>query len=638
MITAPYGSWRSPITSDFVVGKVVGLSDIQLDGDQTYWAELRPQEAGRTVVIRRSPDGTTTDLIPPPFNARTRVHEYGGGSYVASRGQVFFSNFADQKIYQVQAEAAPRAITAEGLRYADMVLDQAHGRNRLIAVQEDHRASSAQPVNSIVAVPIDGSSVTPLVSGGDFYASPRLSPDGTRLAWLTWNHPNMPWDGTELWVAGVARDGSLTSPQRVAGGPTESIFQPEWSPSGVLHFVSDRTGWWNLYRLSDADAHPLLPMQAEFGMPLWVFGLSCYAFVSEQQIACAFNENGFWSLGLLNNGLLNTTAQKLQKLPFEGRDFQYVRAAADRIVVRAGAPDKPAAIVQIDLPSQKTTVLKESAPAPDASIQPYLSFAERFDFPVEGGGLAHAFLYRPCNSEFTPPASGLPPLLVRCHGGPTSAATSTLGFAIQYWTSRGYTVLDVNYGGSTGYGRPYRDRLKSQWGLVDVSDSAQAAQAAVKQGLADPRKLLITGGSAGGYTVLCALAFTKVFSGGASHFGVSDPAALARDTHKFESCYLDSLIAPYPQQAEIYDQRSPFRFAAQISAPVIFFQGEDDKVVPVNQTEMMVDALRARGLPVGYLLFQGEGHGFRRGDNIKRALDGELAFYDANVVKAGLRY
>jgi dipeptidyl aminopeptidase/acylaminoacyl peptidase len=401
----------------------------------------------------------------------------------------------------------------------------------------------------------------------------------------------------------------------------------------VLHFVSDSTGWWNLYRLSDSGAHPLLPMQAEFGMPLWVFGLSCYAFVAEQQIACAFNENGFWSLGLLN-----TAEKKLQKLSIEGRDFQYVRAAPNRIVARSGAPDKPAAIVQIDLPSRQTRVLKESAPAPDAVVQPCLSFAEAFDFPIEGGEMAHAFLYRPRNPEFSAPAGDLPPLLVRCHGGPTSAATSTLGFAIQYWTSRGYAVLDVNYGGSTGYGRPYRDRLKGQWGIVDVNDSAHAAQAAVKQGLADPRKLLITGGSAGGYTVLSALAFTKVFSGGASHFGVSDPAALARDTHKFESRYLDSLIAPYPQQAEIYEERSPLRFAAQISAPVIFFQGEDDKVVPPNQTEMMVDALRARGLPVGYLLFQGEGHGFRRGENIKRALDGELAFYDVNVVKAGLRY
>jgi dipeptidyl aminopeptidase/acylaminoacyl peptidase len=614
-----------------VVGKVIGLSDVQIDGDHTYWAELRPQEAGRTVIVRCGPDGSAQDLTPPPFNARTRVHEYGGGAYVAGRGQLFFTNFSDQKIYHVNGQAAPLALTAEGLRYADMIID--HGRSRLIAVQEDHRASSAQPVNSIVAVALDGSSVVTLASGGDFYASPRLSADGTRLAWLTWNHPNMPWDGTELWVAVVAADGSLSSPQRVAGGLSESIFQPEWSPGGALHYVSDRTGWWNLYRLAEGGSHPLMPMQAEFGMPLWVFGLSCYAFVSEQHIACAFNQDGFWSLGLLD-----VPAQKLQKLPVAGRDFQYVRAAANRIVVRAGSPETPASIVQLDLPSRATKVLKESAPRPDAAIQPYLSVAEAFDFSAEDGQLAHAFLYRPRNPEFTAPAGDLPPLLVRCHGGPTAAATSTLGFSIQYWTSRGYAVLDVNYGGSTGYGRPYRDRLKAQWGIVDVSDSALAAQAAVKQGLAGAGKLLITGGSAGGYTTLCALAFTKVFSGGGSHFGVSDPAALARDTHKFESRYLDSLIAPYPQQAEVYEQRSPLRFAAQISTPVIFFQGEDDKVVPPNQTEMMVEALRARGLPVGYLLFQGEGHGFRRGDNIKRALDGELAFYDANVVKAGLRY
>ena len=629
--SARYGSWRSPITSDFVVAKAIGLSDVQIDGDQTYWTESRPHESGRSVIVRCGPDGTAEDVTPPPFNARTRVHEYGGGAYVVSRGQVFFSNFSDQKIYQVDGQASPRAVTAEGLRYADMFVD--HARSRLIAVQEDHRNAAAEPVNSIVAIATDGSSVVTLASGGDFYASPRLSADGTRLAWLTWNHPNMPWDGTELWVAGVAADGSLSAPQRVAGGPNESIFQPEWSPGGALHFVSDRTGWWNLYRLSDGGSHPLMPRQAEFGLPHWVFGLSCYAFVAEQQIACAFNENGFWSLGLLD-----ASAQKLQKLAVEGSDFQYVRASSQRIVVRAGSPDKPAAIVQLDLPSRVSKVLKESAPRPDAAIQPYLSIAEPFDFTAEDARMAHAFLYRPRNPEFTAPAGDRPPLLVRCHGGPTSAASSTFAFSIQYWTSRGYTVLDVNYGGSTGYGRPYRDRLKGQWGIVDVSDCVHGAQAAVKQGLADGGKLLITGGSAGGYTTLCALAFTKVFSGGASHFGVSDPAALARDTHKFESRYLDSLIAPYPQQAEVYEQRSPLHFAAQISAPVIFFQGEDDKVVPPNQTEMMVDALRARGLPVGYLLFQGEGHGFRRGDNIKRALDGELAFYDATVVRAGLRY
>jgi len=627
---ARYGSWRSPITSDFVVGKAIGLSEVQIDSDQAYWIESRPLESGRSVIVRCGPDGIVHDVTPQPFNARTRVNEYGGGAYVASRGQVFFSNFSDQKIYRVANGGTPQPITEEGLRYADMIVD--HARNRLIAVQEDHRTSSANPTNSIVAIGIDGSPAATLVAGNDFYSSPRLSPDGARLAWLTWNHPNMPWDGTELWVAGIGSDGSLTSPQQVAGGLNESIFQPEWSPAGVLHFVSDRTGWWNLYR-ADGNAQDLLPMQAEFGMPQWVFGLSCYSFLSETQIACAFNENGFWSLGLLD-----CASHKLEKLPVDGRDFQYVRASQNRIVVRAGAPDKPAAIVEFNLASRTSKILKQSAPGPEAAIQPYVSVAEAFDYETDDGEMAHAFLYHPRNPGFTAPEDDRPPLLVRCHGGPTSATVSTFAWSIQYWTSRGYAVLDVNYGGSTGYGRQYRDRLKLQWGIVDVNDSVHGAKAAVARGFADGKKLMITGGSAGGYTTLCALAFTKVFSAGGSHFGVADPAALVRDTHKFESRYLDSLIAAYPAQAEVYEQRSPLHFAAQISAPVIFFQGEDDKVVPPNQTEMMVDALRARGLPVGYLLFEGEGHGFRRGDNIKRALDGEFAFYDATVVRAGLRY
>jgi dipeptidyl aminopeptidase/acylaminoacyl peptidase len=374
-------------------------------------------------------------------------------------------------------------------------------------------------------------------------------------------------------------------------------------------------------------------MEAEFGMPQWVFGMSCYGFVAEDQIACSWNQTGFWSLGLLD-----TRRQKLRDLGVSARDFSYVRASASRIVAKAGAPDKPSAIVQIDLPDASAKVLKQSAPFPGEDLQPYLSTAQPYEFPAGSGATAYAFFYPPRNPEFTGAADERPPLVVKCHGGPTAAAVSTLDFRTQYWTSRGYAVLDVNYGGSTGYGRAYRDRLKGQWGIVDVDDCVQGAQSLATQGLADGQRMMITGGSAGGYTTLCALAFRKVFSGGASHYGVSDLEALARDTHKFESRYLESLVAPYPEDAQIYRQRSPAHFARQITAPVIFFQGEDDKVVPPNQTEMMVDALRAQGLPVGYVLFQGEGHGFRRGDNIKRALDGELSFYDAAIVKSGLRF
>jgi dipeptidyl aminopeptidase/acylaminoacyl peptidase len=558
------------------------------------------------------------------------VHEYGGGACGAGQGAVVFSNFQDQKLYCVGPEG-PRAITADGLRYADMVVDAA--RHRVIAVQEDHRNEKAEPVNSLVAVAFDGASCITLASGCDFYSSPRLSPDGSRLAWIAWNHPNMPWDGSELWVAAVASDGTLSTPNRVAGGVSESVCQPEWSPGGVLHFVSDSTGWWNLYRIPGDQAERLMPMEAEFGVPQWVFGTSCYSFVGEEQIACAWNHNGLWSLGLLD-----TRVRSLRDLGVSGRDFSYVRAQAGRIVVKAGAPDRPAAVVQIDPATGATKVLRQSAPVPGEDLQPYLTAAQPYDFPVNTRVTAHSFFYRPRNPDFSGLVAERPPLVVRCHGGPTAAASSTLSFSTQYWTSRGYAVLDVNYGGSTGYGRAYRDRLKGKWGVVDVDDCVKGAQALADQGLVDGQRMMITGGSAGGYTTLCALAFRKVFKGGASHYGVSDLEALARDTHKFESRYLESLVAPYPKDAEIYKRRSPVHFARQITAPVIFFQGEDDKVVPPNQTEMMVDAVRAQGLPVSYMLFKGEGHGFRKGDNIKRALDGELSFYDATVVKAGLRF
>ncbi|MBZ5523612.1 MAG: prolyl oligopeptidase family serine peptidase [Acidobacteriia bacterium] len=628
--TARYGSWRSPITSEFIVAQSIGLSDVQLDGRDTYWVESRPAEAGRSVIVKCAHDGSVTDMVPAPLNARTRVHEYGGGAYGVSQGAVFFCNFSDQKIYRV-GDGGPQPLTVDGLRYADLVID--HPRKRLIAVQEDHRASENEPVNSLVVVGFDGSPHVTLASGRDFYSSPRLSPDGRSLAWLSWNHPNMPWDGTELWVAELSTDGALTSERLIAGGAGESVFQPEWSPGGVLHFVSDRTGWWNLYRAAGGETAPLLSMEAEFGMPQWVFGMSCYSFVSEGQIACAWNHSGLWSLGLLD-----ARSQQLRDLGIAGRDFSCVRAAADRIVVRAGAPDKPAAILQVDLPSGTSKVLKKSAPFPGAELQPFLSVAHPYEFPVGEGEKAYAFFYPPRNPEFSAPSGDRPPLLVKSHGGPTAAVTSTLDLRTQYWTSRGYAVLDVNYGGSTGYGRRYRDRLKGQWGVVDVEDCVKGAQALAAQGLVDGKRMMITGGSAGGYTVLCALAFHKVFSGGASHFGVSDLEAMTRDTHKFESRYLESLVAPYPAEAGLYQRRSPVHFARQITAPVIFFQGEDDKIVPPNQTEMMVDALRAQGLPAGYMLFAGEGHGFRRGDNIKRALDGEFSFYDAVVVKAGLRF
>ncbi len=629
---ARYGSWRSPITSDFIVSETVGLSDVILDGQQTYWVESRPSEGGRAVIVRCHADGTIADVTPRPFNARTRVHEYGGGAYAVSGGTILFSNFEDQKIYRIDSGSQPRAITQTNLRYADGIIDPRHAR--LVCVQEDHRDPKVEAVNSIVGVDLAGDrGVRELISGNNFYSNPRVSPDGNHMAWLTWNHPYMPWVATELWVGDVAPDGSIVSPVLVAGGQNESVFQPEWSRSGVLYFVSDRTKWWNIYRLGQNGVEPLISLEAEFGVAQWYFGLSCFSFVSDQQIACAYTMKGDWKLALLD-----LQDKSLMPIDLPGTDFGYVRASKGRVVVRAGSPTEPLAIVDLDLTTGRRRVLRQSANPPGPDLQPYISVPVAVDFPTDGGLSAHAFVYRPRNPEFVAPRNSFPPLITKSHGGPTAAAAGTLDFRIQYWTSRGFAVIDVNYGGSTGYGRDYRERLKTKWGIVDVADCINGAKSLVCNGEADQNQLIITGGSAGGYTTLCALTFHKEFNAGASYYGISDLEALARDTHKFESHYMEWLVAPYPQGAKTYRERSPIHFASRLSVPVIFFQGEDDKVVPPNQTELMVEALRAQQIPFGYFLFAGEQHGFRRADNIKRSLDGELYFYAVAVTRSGLRF
>ena len=618
---APYGSWKSPITSDLIASGIIRLGQIALDGDDVYWVEMRPAEGGRYVIVRRTPGGRTTDVTPPPFNARTLVHEYGGGAFAVAEGTVYFSNFADQRLYRQEPGAQPRPITPEAkLRYADGVVDRRRGR--MICVREDHTDPAQEAVNAIVSLDLEGDPEggRVLVSGNDFYSSPRLSPDGTRLAWLTWNHPNMPWDGTELWVGELRADGSLGRAERVAGGPRESIFQPEWSPDGVLHFVSDRTGWWNLYRWRDGRAEPLTEMEAEFGRPQWVFGMSTYAFASADHIICAYTQRGIWHLASLDTA---TRALKPIEIPYT--EIAYVRAAPGRAVFLAGSPIEPASVVQLDLATGRIEVLRRST---EAAIDPgYLSSPQAIEFPTEGGLTAYAFFYPPQNRDYVAPPGERPPLLVMSHGGPTSAASTTLNLGIQYWTSRGIAVLDVNYGGSTGYGRAYRERLDGQWGIVDVDDCVNGARYLVERGLVDGQRLAIRGGSAGGYTTLCALTFRDVFKAGASYFGVSDLEALTKETHKFESRYLDRLVGPYPERRDLYRERSPIHFAHRLSCPAIFFQGLEDRVVPPSQAESMVEALRAKGLPVAYVTFEGEQHGLRRAESIKRALDAELYFY-----------
>jgi dipeptidyl aminopeptidase/acylaminoacyl peptidase len=618
--SAPYGSWKSPITPDLIASGTMTLGQIALDGEDVYWVETRPAEGGRNVVVRWRRESGATSLTPVPFNARTRVHEYGGGSFLVSDGTVYFVNFADQQVYRQNGEGVPEPVTVgEKRRYADGILDRQ--RNRLISVREEHGEGGREPMNSLVAIPLDGSGAAQvLVSGNDFYSSPRLSPHGCRLAWLAWNHPNMPWDGTELWMGEMRADGSLGKTEKVAGGVEESVIQPEWSPDGLLHFISDRSGWWNLYRRRQGETEALCPMAAEFGRPPWVFAMSTYGFESSDRIVCTFVREGRWRFALLD-----TRAGGLEEIETPYTDIREVRVTAGHAVLCAGSATTPSSVVRLDLKERRFEVLRRSS---DIPIDPaFFSVPEPVEFPTAGGKTAHAFFYAPRNPDYTSRPRELPPLLVRSHGGPTAATSTGLLWDIQYWTSRGFAVLDVNYGGSSDYGRDYRRRLNGAWGVVDVDDCVSGARYLVEKGRVDGGRLAIRGGSAGGYTTLCALTFRKVFRAGASYYGIGDLEALVRDTHKFEARYLDRLVGPYPERRDIYRERSPIHFTDRLSCPVIFFQGLDDPVVPPNQAEMMVAALRAKGLPVAYLAFAGEQHGFRRAETIRRCLEAELYFY-----------
>ncbi len=622
MNVEPYGSWHSPITSAVIVAGTVRLGEIVLDGRDVYWVESRPNESGRSVIVRRTPDGATADVNPAPFNARTRVHEYGGGAYTVVDGTVFFSNDADQRLYRQDPGGEPRPITpAVDVRYADAALDRP--RRRLICVREDHRTSDQDAVNTLATVDLDGASAVDggrvLVSGNDFYSSPRVSPDGSRLAWLTWHHPNMPWDGSELWVGELVADGSVAGARQLAGGPAESIFQPEWAPDGVLHFVSDRSGWWNLYRGHDGAIEPLWPMEAEFGLPAWVFGMSTYGFASPTRVICAYTQHGTWHVANLD-----TAAGRLDAVPIPFTEVSGIQVGDGFVVFRGGSPTEATAIYRHDLATGNTVALRRSSTV--AVDRGHLSVPGALDFPTQAGLTAHGFYYAPTNRDDAGPDGELPPLVVLSHGGPTGATSTSLNLQTQYWTSRGFAVLDVNYGGSTGYGRAYRERLNDRWGIVDVDDCVNGARYLATEGLVDGNRLIIRGWSASGYTTLAALTFRDDFKAGASHFGISDLEALVKDTHKFESRYLDRLIGPYPERRDLYLARSPIHHVAKLSCPLILFQGLEDKVVPPNQARLMYDAVQAKGLPVAMVLFEGEQHGFRKAENIRRSLDGELFF------------
>ena len=608
---APYGSWSSPITAATIARGSVALGEPSLDGGEVWWIEARPLEGGRQVIVRAARDGSARrDAFGDGFSARTRVHEYGGGAYAVGEGVLVFSNDADGRVYCAQTgpgAGGPVAITPEpreprSLRYADFAIDGA----RVMCVRESHERAG-EPVNEVVTFAIDGGDVDVVASGHDFYAAPRPSGDG-RLAWLAWDHPRMPWEGTELRVDG----------QLVAGGPDESIVNPAWGPDGSLHWVSDRSGWWNLYRADGSGgATALHPAEAEFAMPHWVFGQSSYAFLDDGRIACAWTRLGFPHLGTLDPRTGDLQELAPERLPTlrslrirsDGRHLAYVGAS----------PTHTAAVVVLDTRSGSETVVARSTD--DEPDPRYLSSAQPIEFD-SNERRAHALYYPPRNDDFEAPAAERPPLLVLSHGGPTAQSEPALSLSTQFWTSRGFAVVDVNYGGSSGYGRGYRELLRGEWGVVDLQDCVNAALHLAADGRADPGRLAIRGGSAGGYTTLCALVFTDTFQAGASYYGVADVAILAADTHKFESRYEQALIP----SDEIH-ARSPIHFVDRLSAPVILFQGLDDQVVPPAQAELIVAALREHGIEHEYRAYEGESHGFRKAETLVDSLEAELAFY-----------
>jgi dipeptidyl aminopeptidase/acylaminoacyl peptidase len=629
----PHGEWPSPITPDLVVAASVGLGEVLLDGGDVCWSELRPAEGGRVQVVRRTPDGTNHDLLPEGFSARTRVHEYGGGAWLVYDGWLYFADWADQRLYRMATESgAPEAITPVppspgAWRYADMrVLD-----GFIICVMERHD-TGVEAVNEIVAVPIDGSGPPQvLVSGPDFVANPRLSPSGMHLVWIQWDHPDMPWDSTELRAApievvdGVVRLGDAAA---VAGGPGESVIQPVFGHDGELHFLSDRTGWWNVYAVTEAATIVATELEAEIGTPQWVFGMSRYGFLADGRMVFAYARDGLDHLAVLSpQGSVSDL-----EVPYTEISSVAVRP---RSVVLVGASfEQEAAVVEVPIEGDvnapvagAASVLRE--PRDLGLDRAWFSVAQPVSFRSGASGerTAHALYYPPANPEVEAPEAEAPPLLVLIHGGPTAMARGRLDLAKQYWTSRGFALVDVNYGGSTGYGRAYRELLKGQWGVVDVEDVIAAATHLADQRLADPERLCIRGGSAGGFTVLAALVQSDVFAAGACSYGVADLTALAEETHKFESRYLDGLVGPYPEAKQRYEERSPINHVDQLDSPLIVFQGLEDEIVPPNQSEMVVEALQAKGVPVEYHPFEGEQHGFRKSETVIAVLRAELAFY-----------
>ncbi len=621
----PYGSWTSPFPISLLAQGVVALAEPHAENGVRWWLEGRPDEKGRQVLVRRDLDGTITRLTPEGFNVRTRVQEYGGAPYLVAGDLVVVSDFSTGRLHRVTAPLATEPLTEDRQwRFADLVLDRA--RNRLNGIREDHEpdtvARHGEAENSIVGIDLDDGSVTVLVEGADFFSAPRLSPDGTALAWLEWRHPNMPWDGTELRLGSLAGGprGAVESIRTIAGSATEWISQPRWSPDGTLHFAAEPTGWMNLYRYADGGIQPVAPMAAEVVYPDWLFGYSTYGFLPDGSIVLVGRSGGHDRLYRVAAGSEDATQIDV---PFT--EMSGLAVDGDRVVMRAASPTTPAAVIDLDPASGSWTELRR---ATESQFDPAdIAAPQSVAFPTTDGRIAFGLYYPPANRSFVAPQGDLPPLVVTSHGGPTAAAYTGLTLSVQLFTSRGYAVLDVDYGGSTGYGTEYRKRLEGEWGVVDVDDCVNGAAWLAGQGLVDEDRLAIRGGSASGYTTLCAVTFRDRFKAGVSYFGIGDLETFETQTHKFESRYTGSLVGPYPEAKQLYHDRSPLNFTDRISCPVLILQGADDKVVPAEQAEQIVDALWERRLPHAYLLFPGEDHGFRAAENIIRSFEAELSFY-----------
>jgi len=619
--TKPYGSWPSSISAELITRAAPGISSVQCHGETLFWVESRPWEAGRSVIMCNHADGNISDLLPEPYSHTSKVHEYGGSAYTVAENTLYFVNGPDQRIYKVDitTKNPPVVMTPEGpWRFADLIVDTHN--NRIIAVCEQH-GEGHEPENYLASISLDNESpsVERLAWGADFYGYPRLSPDQKKLCWIQWNHPHMPWDSTQLCLASNTNVG-LVGQTTVAGeNLDEAIFQPQWSPDGQLYYVSDHNNWWNICRFIEGQRDIIVEADSEFATPLWQLGMSTYCFINAQTIGCIWTRNGLW-----HTGRIDISSRQLTTLNCHYTSMSSVCSYQGSVCMVAGAAALPAELIAIDSSSASQVIYAPASLSVDANE---LSEPQTILFPSAESEQVHAFFYPPTNARYCAEQSERPLVIAICHGGPTSVTGSGLNLKIQYWTNRGFAVVDINYRGSTGFGRHYRQGLTNAWGVADVEDTQYALRYLADEGKIDLDRCIIRGGSAGGYTVLSALTFTDTFKAGASLYGIGDLETLATDTHKFESRYLDSLIGPYPDRKDIYQARSPIHHADGLNCPVIFLQGLEDKVVPPNQAEMMVDILRQKGIKVAHVTFDDEGHGFRKAANIIHAMESELNFY-----------